>query len=91
MNKRGRYGSMADRLARTRGDDAPAEAHASAPPPTVKHCWVTTAHGRLPGLLLAWERRSTGWHGRVVHPVPDEQGWILAEEWLPATLLDALP
>ena len=62
-----------------------------APPPTVKHCWVTTVHGRLPGLLLAWERRSTGWHGRVVHPVPDEHGWILAEEWLPATLLDALP
>ena len=90
MNKRGRYGSMADRLARTRGDDAAADPP-PAPPPTVKHCWVTTAHGRLPGLLLAWERRSAGWHGRVVHPVPDEHGWILAEEWLPATLLDALP
>jgi hypothetical protein len=90
MNKRGRYGSMADRLARTRGDGAAADPP-PAPPPVVKHCWVTTVDGRLPGLLLAWERRSTGWHGRVVHPVADEHGWILADEWLPATLLDALP
>ncbi len=89
MNKRGRYGSMADRLARTRGEPpAGAAPTDEAAPPPVKHCWVTTRHGRLPGLLLAWERRGSEWHGLVVHPVPDEHGWILAEEWLPAGLLD---
>jgi hypothetical protein len=95
MNKRGSHGSMAERVARSRerpSEPEPADAHpAIPPPPTVKHCWVTTAGGSLPGLLLAWELRGDGWQGRVVHPVlDDELGWIVAEEWLPAVLLEAV-
>jgi len=39
--------------------------------------------------LLEWERRQDGFYGRVVHAVLDERGeWIVAEEWLPAELLE---
>ncbi|HSE08885.1 MAG TPA: hypothetical protein VLB29_09470 [Nocardioidaceae bacterium] len=57
------------------------------PPPTVKHCWVTDQHGRLPALLLQWRRTESGYQGRVVRLV-DEDGWIVVEEWLPAELLE---
>ena len=60
---------------------------ASPPPATLKHCWVTDAHGRLPALLLEWRRTETGYQGRVVRPVY-EDGWVIVEEWLPAALLD---
>ena len=83
MNKRGSYGSMADRIARSRGDDELATGQA----PPIKHCWVTSGTDRHPGLLLTWRQRPDGWHGRVAHPVPSEDGWILVEEWLPAALL----
>jgi|tagenome__1003787_1003787.scaffolds.fasta_scaffold20724064_1 hypothetical protein len=84
MNKRGSFGSMADRVARGRKNR---ETSHSAP--RLKHCWVTDRHGRLPGLLLEWERRQDGFYGRVVHAVLDERGeWIVAEEWLPAELLE---
>ena len=79
MNKRGSYGSMAERV-------AAGQAPAPEPPP-VRPCWVTDRHGRLPGLLLEWRQRPDGWHGRVVHLVEDEQGWAVVEEWLPAGLL----
>lgn len=97
MNKRGGhgYGTMAERIAATKA--------ASAPPPTtpppiapsrprgpdaLKHCWVEHEHGRVPGLLIEWRRTASGWQGRVVHPVRDPAGgWILVEEWLPATAL----
>jgi hypothetical protein len=92
MNKRGGhgYGTMAERIAATR---SPA---AGAPPPepsrrgpeSLKHCWVNGDHGRMPALLLEWRRTASGWQGRVVHPVPDGDGWILVEEWLPSTALD---
>jgi hypothetical protein len=49
---------------------------------------VNSADGRVPGLLLEWEQRVPGWHGRVVHPVRDPDGWIVVEEWLPAGLLE---
>lgn len=58
------------------------------PQPSVRHCWVTGPHARLPGLLLGWEQRVDGWHGRVVHPVEDPDGWVVVEEWLPAGLLE---
>jgi hypothetical protein len=99
MNKRGSYGSMADRVAAGRPAAAPRSpaavpsaapepaAVASAPP--VRHCWVSDRHGRLPGLLLEWRQRPDGWHGRVVHLVEDAQGWVLVEEWLPAAMLGA--
>lgn len=60
-----------------------------APPPPVKHCWVTGPTGRLPGLLLAWRQGADGWQGRVVHPVLEGTGWALVDEWLPAGVLEA--
>jgi hypothetical protein len=92
MNKRGRFGSMEERVARRASP-------ADAPPPTggaratsdgvlVKHCWVNGTHGRLPGLLLEWQQRAGGWRGRVVHPVRDDEGWLVVEEWLPAEILE---
>jgi hypothetical protein len=82
MNKRGSYGSMAERV---RGHTSPAD---DADPPPVKHCWVNDRHGRLPGLLLEWRQRGSEWHGRVVRPIRDGEGWVVVEEWLPAELLD---
>ena len=81
MNKRGNFGSMAERVARSYDSD-------SAPPMPLKHCWVIDRHGRLPGLLLEWQRTETGFKGRVLRPVLDDQGWIVVEEWLPAELLE---
>ena len=102
MNKRGGYGSMAERVAASRSaaevapapdlsTDARPAPPASDPPGALaglKHCWVTDRHGRLPALLLAWQRRTDGWHGRVVRPIHDGEGWVVVEEWLPAGLLD---
>ena len=95
MNKRGSYGSMADRVARSqateaRATPAPAPSPPGPPPPpvpAVKHCWVSDGHGRLPALLLEWRRAESGYQGRVVRPVPDADGWVLVEEWLPADRL----
>lgn len=86
MNKRGSYGSMADRVARSQGADVAAPPP-SAPTPPVKHCWVSDEHGRLPALLLGWRRTESGFQGRVVRPVRDDDGWIVVEEWLPADRL----
>jgi hypothetical protein len=72
-------GTLADRVAGT--DRNP-------PPPPVKHCWVTGPAGRLPGLLLAWRQGPDGWQGRVVHLVPEPSGWVLVDEWLPASVLE---
>lgn len=82
MSKRGSFGSMADRVNRTRGEEP-----TPAVPP-IKHCWVTDRHGRLPALLLEWRRRADGFQGRVLHAVLDDEGWIVVEEWLPAELLE---
>ena len=101
MNKRGGhgYGSMTDRIAATSRTTPPAAAGPVPPsaataatdprPDALKHCWVSSAHGQLPGLLLEWRRVASGWQGRVVHPVPDADGWMLVEEWLPASDLTA--
>ena len=85
MGRRRDLGSLAERAARGR--------EASAAPvlptsPRARHCWVIGVDGRVPGLLLEWEQRAPGWHGRVVHPVRDADGWIVVEEWLPAGLLE---
>ena len=86
MSKRGSWGSMADRIGQTQGSSTTASSSPS--PPTLKHCWVTDQHGHLPGLLLEWRRTESGYQGRVVRPVIDEDlGWIVVEEWLPAELL----
>ena len=82
MNKRGGYGSMAERVARSQSarDAQPAL-------PQIKHCWVTDHHGRLPGLLLEWRQLDGVWRGRVLRPVAEGDDWIIIEEWLPAGLL----
>ena len=56
-------------------------------PRSIRHCWVTDEHGRLPGLLLEWRRAVGGWQGRVVRPVLEEGCWMVVEEWLPAEQL----
>lgn len=79
---------MADRLAQTRGESLTLPG--AAPTLPIKHCWVTDQYGRLPGLLLEWRKVASGeWQGRVVRPVPDDHGWAIVEEWLPAGLLDS--
>lgn len=75
---------MADRVGRGKEPAATA-----SPPPTLKHCWVSDRHGRLPGLLLEWRCTESGYQGRVVRPVHEgDTGWILVDEWLPAELLE---
>ena len=81
MNKRGSYGSMADRV-------APTTQTAEHSTPAVKHCWVNGRHGRLPGLLLEWRHYDGLWRGRVVRPVDEGDGWVVVEDWVAATLLD---
>lgn len=84
MNKRGSYGSMADRVAASRHEES-----SRVEPPSIRHCWVTSAHGRLPGLLLEWRRTADGvWRGRVIHPIQQDAGWAVVEEWIEAALLD---
>ncbi len=85
MGRRPDLGSLAERAARGRAASATPR---HPPSPQVRHCWVSGADGRVPGLLLEWEQRASGWHGRVVHPVRDADGWIVVEEWLPAGLLE---
>jgi hypothetical protein len=67
----------------------PVEPQRPAPPrPNIKHVWVTVDGDRVPGLLLSWRHTATGWHGRVVRPVLESSGWMLAEDWLPASDLE---
>lgn len=86
MNKRGQWGSMAERIAQTGGAPAPDAATASPP---VKHCWVVGTDGApaAPALLLQWRRTLAGYQGRVVYPLHLDEGWIVVEEWLPAERL----
>lgn len=80
MRRRGDHGTLADRTARSREREPP--------PVALRHCWVVGPEGALPGLLLGWERRASGWWGRAVHPVPAaDAGWAVVEEWLPADRL----
>src|SRR5690348_14802886 len=100
MSRRDRWGSMAERVrqtqvhAVTRPPQAelqpatPAAVGLERPPPDVKHCWVVTSCGPLPGLLLGWRRdEEVGWLGRVVRPVRAEHGWLVMEDWFPAAEL----
>lgn len=93
MRRREDHGTLAERAARAR---EPRASDTGVPqpgpaPPGLRHCWVAGQAGRLPGLLLGWERRATGWWGRVVHPVdeggPGDPRWVVVEEWLPADRL----
>jgi hypothetical protein len=81
MNKRGNYGSMADRV-------GAAPPPSDQPAPAVKHCWVHGRHGRVPGLLLEWRQHDGAWRGRVVRPVDEGDGWVVVEDWVDAALLD---
>jgi len=53
-----------------------------------RHCWVSDAGARRPGLLVEWRRAETRWEGRVVYATQVRPpAWVLVEEWLPAALL----
>ena len=80
--------SLHERIHGTPPPREPDTPRAARPPSTVKHCWVTDRHGRLPGLLLEWRRVASGWQGRVVRPALEADAWIVVEEWLPAELLE---
>jgi hypothetical protein len=88
MNKRGAWGSMSQRVSQDAAAQD-AEARPTQPQPSgIKHCWVDDEHGRMPGLLLQWRRTESGFQGRVVRPVLDpEWGWVVVDEWLPASSL----
>ena len=87
MSKRGSLGPIGERINPTAQDAEPATS-TTEPESPIRHCWVTDRHGRLPALLLEWRQRGDGWHGRVVRPVREDDGWQVVEEWLPAGLLD---
>jgi hypothetical protein len=82
MSKRGNWGPMSERIRQ------PKDASSPPAPAGLKHCWVTDRHGRLPALLLEWRRTASEYEGRVVRPVHDGDGWIVVEEWLPASQLE---
>lgn len=93
MNKRGQWGSMAERIAQTSSVSAPATA-ATTPSPPVKHCWVVGHDEKAPSapaLLLQWRRTLAGYQGRVVYPLHLDEGWVVVEEWLPAERLRPAP
>ena len=89
MGRKGDRVSLHERIHGTppspREPDPP---HVSHGPSSVRHCWVTDEHGRLPGLLLEWRRVASGWQGRVVRPTLEAGEWIVVEEWLPSDLLE---
>jgi hypothetical protein len=84
MSRRGSWGSMTDRV--QRAEDTPPAVPVA--PSSLKHCWVSDRYGRLPALLLEWRRTESGFQGRVVRPVYEDEGWIVVEEWLPAVFLE---
>jgi hypothetical protein len=69
-------------------NERPCESGFQRRPVNIRHCWVTDSHGRQPGLLLKWRQVEGEWRGRVVHPVQEDGGWVVVEEWLPSGLLD---
>ncbi len=91
MRRRSDLGTLAER---TRGGGHPAKvpgrASGAPQPPAlpIKPCWVIDRHGRLPGLLLEWRRAQAGFEGRVVRAVLEADGWVVVEDWLPASLLE---
>ena len=62
----------------------------------MRHCWVSEAGGRRPGLLVEWRQVPTRsgagrWEGRVVYAAQlRPPAWVVVEEWLPAALLTPL-
>lgn len=89
MNRRGGGDkvSLHERIHGTTSPAQPKSVPARAGSPQMRQCWVTEEHGRLPALLLEWRRTVSGWQGRVVRPVLEEDSWVVVEEWLPARTL----
>lgn len=91
MRRRPDWGTLAERTSGGGFSDPPAQAASQVPTPPelpIKPCWVIDRHGRLPGLLLEWRRTHAGFEGRVVRAVLEADGWVVVEEWLPASLLE---
>lgn len=76
----GDWGTMAERVARTRGEVPEA--------PVVRHVWINVPDRRHAGLLIGWRRLGPIWQGRVVHYVLHEDEWVPVEEWLDAGLIE---
>ena len=80
------HGTLAERVARSRGAETPPAAAAPAPvvvdsPSPARHCRVDGE----PALLVEWCRTERGWEGRVVSVVwIDAVGWATVARWLPA-------
>lgn len=88
MRRRGDFGTLADRAARSRVEQPSVPAVEAPGHADVRHCWVVGPGGVAPGLLLGWEQRAAGWWGRTVHPVTEADGSrVVVEEWLPADRL----
>ena len=99
-DKRGNYGTMADRVAAT----AAAGSHQTVNTPrqpslsvaerreraeyrAVEPCHVTvlTEAGAVPGLLTEWRKPvELPWEGQVVLTRRVDDTWALVREWLPA-------
>ena len=83
------HGTLAERVARSRGADVPA---AQGPvvdsPSPARHCRVDGE----PALLVEWCRTERGWEGRVVSVAWIEaEGWATVARWLPASRIDPVP
>ena len=93
------HGTLAERVARSRGAGEPGEA--AAPPPAqpspaafvdspspARHCRVDGE----PALLVEWCRTERGWEGRVVSVAwIDGEGWATVARWLPASRIVPVP
>lgn len=91
MRRRSDLGTLAERTRRGEHPDEVSGRASEVPEPAglpIKPCWVIDRHGRLPGLLLEWRRGQAGFEGRVVRAVLQADGWIVVEDWLPASLLE---
>ncbi|HEU5043581.1 MAG TPA: hypothetical protein VFT75_05560 [Nocardioidaceae bacterium] len=95
---------MADRVRQTKAQAGAGERPVALPksvgpgvgrpgaPAGLKHCWVLTPDGPVPGLLVGWRRDAAlGWLGRVIRPVRGEDGWLVTEDWMPAMELRPAP
>ncbi len=60
--------------------------HVPSTPAARRHCWVTGPDRDLhPGLIVAWERRESGWFAQVAYVV--EADGALVTQWLASELL----
>ncbi len=86
MNKRGDFGSLAARSARS-PVDTDAEPDDRLEQGRRRHCWVLDPDGSgpWPGLVAEWRRDGETWRARVVYAAGDSTRTV--EQWLSADRL----